>query len=118
MSTKPVLLITGANTGLGFEVIKALCRSSKSYTILLGGRSVQKAEDAAKRAKSEYPDSTSEVIATQIDIEDDNSITKLFEDVSNKYGRLDILINNAGQSLQTTAMISDANRSTRCTIRS
>ena len=97
MASSPVILITGANTGLGFETIKALCRSSNPYTILLGGRSIQKAQDAVQLAKSEIENSPSSLTAIQVDIEDDHSISKAFDEVSTKYGRVDVLINNAGE---------------------
>lgn len=99
MSNSPITLITGANTGIGFETIKALLGSPNTYTILLGGRSIQKAEDAVQLAKTQFPNSTSTLSAIQIDIEDDASISKAFEEVSAKYGRLDVLINNAGMPL-------------------
>lgn len=98
MSSNPVVLITGANTGLGFETIKALWQSPKAYTILLGGRSLEKANAAAKKAQREFSESASVVTAVQVDIEDDNSISQLFKHVEKQYGRLDILINNAGSS--------------------
>lgn len=97
MSTNPIILITGANTGLGFETIKALCRSSKPYTILLGGRSIQKAEDAVQLANSEFPNTQSSLAPIQVDIEEDDSISKAFEDISSTYRRVDVLINNAGE---------------------
>jgi NADP-dependent 3-hydroxy acid dehydrogenase YdfG len=97
MASSPVILITGANTGLGFETIKALYRSSNPYTILLGGRSIQKAQDAIQLAKSEIENSPSRLTAIQVDIEDDHSISKAFDEVSTKYGRVDVLINNAGE---------------------
>lgn len=98
MSSSPVILITGANTGIGFETIKALCRSSNTYTILLGGRSIQKAEDAVQLAKSQFPNCPSSLTAIQVDIEDDASISKAFDEVSTKHRRVDALINNAGKS--------------------
>jgi NAD(P)-dependent dehydrogenase (short-subunit alcohol dehydrogenase family) len=98
MSSSPIVLITGANTGLGFETIKALCRSSNAYTILLGGRSIQKAQEAVQLAKSQFPNCPSNLTAIQVNIEDDVSISKSFEEVSTKYGRVDVLINNAGKS--------------------
>jgi NADP-dependent 3-hydroxy acid dehydrogenase YdfG len=55
MASDPVILITGANTGLGFETVKSLCQSPKAYTILLGGRSIDKANAAAKEAQIEFP---------------------------------------------------------------
>ena len=97
MSSSPILLITGANTGLGFETIKALCRSSIAYTILLGGRSIEKAQGAVQLAQSQFTNCPSTLTAIQIDIESDDSILKAFDEVSAKYGRIDILINNAGK---------------------
>jgi NADP-dependent 3-hydroxy acid dehydrogenase YdfG len=96
MASNSVLFITGANTGLGFETVRSLCQSTKPYTILLGGRSIDKAKAAAKAAQTEFPRSLSKIEIVQIDIEDDQSISQAFEYISTKYGRLDILINNAG----------------------
>lgn len=96
MASNPVILITGANTGLGFETVKALCQSSKAYTILLGGRSLEKANAAAKQAQTEFRTTPSVLAAIQVDIEDDKSISQAFEHVASQYGRLDVLINNAG----------------------
>lgn len=97
MASSTILLITGANTGLGFETVKALCRSSKSYTILLGGRNLDKAKAAAQTAKQEYPDSPSAIAPIQVDVEDDDSISQALDHISSQYGRLDVLINNAGE---------------------
>lgn len=97
MPSSTIVLITGANTGLGLETVKSLCRSSKAYTILLGGRNIEKANAAAKEAREEYPDTASTIEPIQIDIEDDTSIDKAFEAVSSKYGRVDVLLNNAGK---------------------
>ncbi|KIX02716.1 uncharacterized protein Z518_08658 [Rhinocladiella mackenziei CBS 650.93] len=96
MASNPIVLITGANTGLGFETVKALFRSSKKYNVLLGGRSIDKANTAVQEVRAEFPQSSSVVEAVQVDIEDDGSISKFFDHVSSKYGRLDVLINNAG----------------------
>ena len=98
MDQKSIVLITGANTGLGFEMVKALCSSETAYEILLGGRSVAKAEQAAKAVMKEFPSTRSKVWPIQIDIEDDESIQRTFDEVQTKFGRLDALINNAGKS--------------------
>ena len=71
-----MVFITGANTGLGLETVKALIRSSKMYTILLGGRSIEKAESAVRQLREEYSTSNSIVVPIQVDIEDDDSIQK------------------------------------------
>lgn len=97
MPSGTIIFITGANTGLGLETVKSLCRSSSAYTILLGGRSLDKANAAAKEAREEYPDTASTIEPIQIDIEDDESISKAFENVESQYGRVDVLLNNAGE---------------------
>lgn len=97
MSSNEIILITGANTGIGFETVKALFQSPKSYHILLGSRTTSKGEDAIAQLKQEFPESKSTVETVQIDIESDESIGKLYEFVEGKFGRVDVLINNAGE---------------------
>jgi NADP-dependent 3-hydroxy acid dehydrogenase YdfG len=98
MASFPILFITGANTGLGLETVKSLCQSSKGYTIILGGRYLAKAEAAIKEVQNTFPSSASTLEPVQINVEDDNSIETVFNYVTEKYGHLDVLINNAGKT--------------------
>ena len=99
MSSNTIILVTGANTGLGLETVRSLLRSTtKTYTVLLGGRSLDKATAATENVKKEYPQRKSEVVPVQIDIEDDKSIEALRERVDKEWGRVDVLVNNAGKS--------------------
>lgn len=96
MSSSQVILITGANTGLGFQIVRALYGSDKVYEILLGGRSLSKVQAAIKSLTEEFPSSVSKVSPIQVDIEDDDSIQRAFDLVKSQFGRVDVLLNNAG----------------------
>lgn len=100
MDQPSIVLVTGANTGLGFEIVKTLYSSGRAYEILVGGRSLVKAEEAANAIMKEVPSTRSKIWPMQIDIEDDESIQRMFDDVQSKFGRLDTLVNNAGMRTQ------------------
>lgn len=103
MSDKHTVLITGANTGLGLEVVKALYKADEPYEIILGSRSIDKANDAIATVKQETPSSQSNLSALQVDVSSDDSIHKAFEQVQSQHGKLDTLINNAGASFDYSA---------------
>ncbi|KAB5576142.1 putative short chain dehydrogenase [Coniochaeta sp. 2T2.1] len=99
MDAKKVVLVTGGNTGLGYEIVRALCASDVAYEVLLGGRSLVKAEHAIRSLSKEFPTSCTHLRPIQVDLEDDTSINSAFQFVSNSYGKLDALVNNGGCQL-------------------
>ena len=96
MSSKPIIFITGANTGLGFEAVKALCQSNTAYEIIVGSRSAEKGESAISSLKQEVPSTTSTLSTVSVDISSDDSIQKAYDTISSRFNKIDILINNAG----------------------
>ncbi|KFA53857.1 hypothetical protein S40293_01618 [Stachybotrys chartarum IBT 40293] len=93
---KPLILITGANQGLGYATTKILADSGK-YHVILGVRSVDKGEQAIAQLKSENPSvDTSALTPIVVDVQDDASISAAKDVVESKFGHLDILINSAG----------------------
>lgn len=93
-TTGTIVLITGANQGLGLECVKKLAREQPDFHILLGSRSLEKGKQAALTI-SPLAQGTS-VEAIEIDVTDDNSIGAAVGYVEEKYGRVDVLFNNAG----------------------
>ncbi|KAF2000849.1 putative short-chain dehydrogenase [Amniculicola lignicola CBS 123094] len=92
-SGKLVVLITGANSGIGFELAAQLLAKG-TYHVLLGSRSTDKGTTAVKTLESRKLPGTIELIP--IDVTNDNSIEKAANSVEENHGRLDVLINNAG----------------------
>lgn len=99
MSEPEIVLITGGNTGLGFEIVRALSKSERAYNIILAGRSLPKVHEAIKSIQGENPSSRSKLSPLQVDIEQDDSIIKAFEQVQAEFGKVDVLLNNAGKFL-------------------
>ncbi|KAG8163879.1 hypothetical protein KVR01_005797 [Diaporthe batatas] len=94
---KIVVLITGANTGLGFEIAKALFARPNSYHILVGCRGdVSRATHSISKLKQISPNSSSTAEPLSIDITSDESIATAFQQVEQKVGHVDVLVNNAG----------------------
>jgi len=87
-----VIIVTGANSGIGYEAAKEFAR--KGAQTILACRSVDKAQRASKQIRAEIPNAVVEVM--QIDLASQKSIHEFAESFKSKYDRLDILVNNAG----------------------
>ncbi len=87
-----IALITGANSGLGFDTAKALLE--KNAIVILGCRSLEKAEKARERLISQTSYGTIELL--EIDLADLVQVNHAADQVEQKYKKLDLLINNAG----------------------
>src|SRR5258708_40268119 len=90
MTTTAVALVTGANKGLGKEVVRQLARLG--VTVLLGSRNVARGEEAARELLAEgLP-----VSCVELDVTSEASASFVAERIRREHSRLDILINNAG----------------------
>ncbi|KAL2863260.1 uncharacterized protein BJX67DRAFT_265183 [Aspergillus lucknowensis] len=96
MAVPYVVFVTGGNNGIGYEAVKAFYESPKPYHILMGSRSIDRAEAAVKKLNEEVPNSSNTVEIVQLDLVSDESIQKATEQISKSPGRLDALVNNAG----------------------
>ncbi|CAF3376088.1 unnamed protein product [Rotaria sp. Silwood2] len=98
-----IILITGANKGLGFEVVKKLIKESSAPNndlILLGSRDLKRGQDAITKLGS-----PSNVHILQLDTSSPDSIAHATNEIKQKYGgKLDILINNAAILIMKTTV--------------
>lgn len=90
--TGKVIIITGGNSGIGYEAAKEFAR--KGAQIILASRNKNKAKAALSRIQTEIPGSRAEIY--QLDLADLKSIKQFTDTFKKKYNRLDVLLNNAG----------------------
>jgi len=87
-----IALITGANSGIGYEAARAL--AVKGAMVIMACRSQQKGDSAAQNIENEGP--LGEVAVMQLDLADLASVRQFAHDFRSNYDKLDILVNNAG----------------------
>ncbi|XP_077336051.1 carbonyl reductase [NADPH] 1-like [Lithobates pipiens] len=92
MSGVRVALVTGGNKGIGLAIVRALCKQFKG-DVYLTARNTKLGEEAVQELKEKEGLSP---LFHQLDINDLNSIRSLRDFLKDKYGGLDVLINNAG----------------------
>jgi NAD(P)-dependent dehydrogenase (short-subunit alcohol dehydrogenase family) len=85
-------IITGANTGLGFETTRAL--AATGMKVIMACRDLHKAQTAMNLILKEHPDSDIEIML--IDLSKLSSVREFAGYFLNRYDKLDLLINNAG----------------------
>jgi len=89
-SPRQVALITGANKGIGFEITRQL--GCAGMTVLLGARNSTQGETSAAILRGEGID----VYTRPLDLLKEETIFEAAEWIASQYGRLDVLVNNAG----------------------
>src|SRR3984957_15773688 len=92
MDGKKVALVTGANKGIGFESSRQL--GKHGFTVVLAARDEKKIADAAARLQAEGLDADGVVL----DVTKPSSAEAAARWLDERYGRLDVLVNNAGVS--------------------
>jgi len=83
----PIALVTGGGTGIGKAAGIALAQAG--FTVVLAGRRRERLQAAAAEAGSD-------ALALECDVRDPTSVAALFAEIEARFGRLDLLFNNAG----------------------
>jgi len=90
MTTEKIALVTGANKGIGLEIVRQLAKAG--FRVFLTARDRQRGEEASKTLQQ---DGLS-VEFLQLDVADETSIDKLAKELPSQIDHLDVLVNNAG----------------------
>jgi len=86
-----VILVTGANTGIGFELVRLL--AEKKHTVYLAARNEVAGKEAEGRLHAE---GLKNVKFVHLDVTDSTTIDTAREIIEKAEGKLDVLVNNAG----------------------
>lgn len=95
-NVRKVAVVTGANRGIGFEIARQLGR--KEFTVVLASRDTQRGEEAAAKLRAEGL----EAVAARLDVTDAGSAAALADFLRQRFGRVDVLVNNAGSAFDWT----------------
>ncbi|WP_409464970.1 SDR family NAD(P)-dependent oxidoreductase [Amycolatopsis sp. GA6-003] len=98
MSAEKIALVTGANKGVGLATARQL--AERGLTVLLGTRDAEKGASAA----TELAEDGGSVRPVRIDIADAASVREAAALAERDYGRLDVLVNNAGMLIRKPAV--------------
>lgn len=98
---RKIVLITGGNKGIGFELAKQL--AEKNFQVLLGSRSRDKGQNAVSALQKIGYESR----FVELDVDNEESVHNALEYIQQTYGRLDVLINNAGVYLDEGLKLSE-----------
>ncbi|MBA3439975.1 MAG: SDR family oxidoreductase [Pyrinomonadaceae bacterium] len=90
---KRITLVTGANKSIGFEVARQL--AERGDTVLIGARNEERGREAEDKLKAEGFDAH----FVHLDVEDAETHQTAAKFVAEKFGKLDVLVNNAGIAL-------------------
>ena len=90
---KPLAVVTGANRGIGLEVVRQL--AERGYTTILGSRDSAKGEQAAERLRLDN------VVPAPLDVSDDAGVAAFADWLAGVHGRCDVLVNNAAVDYDT-----------------
>ena len=89
-----IAIVTGGSRGIGFATVEAFL--AEGAAVVLCGSRPESAEKAVAQLKEKHPDAKVEGISP--DLSDLESVKAAFAGVAEKYGRIDVLVNNAGVS--------------------
>jgi 3-oxoacyl-[acyl-carrier protein] reductase len=97
-SDRPVALVTGAATGIGRSAAIALAKSD--YNIVIN---YSKSDDAAKITARHAGEAGAKTLLHRCDVSDDAGVRAMLGATEKEFGRLDVLINNAGTTVDVEA---------------
>jgi short-subunit dehydrogenase len=91
---RKVVIITGASSGIGLSCAKEF--ASKGYAVVMAARNIEKLQEIEQQLNAQQQ----EICSVKTDVSREDDCKNLIASVIAKYGRIDVLINNAGISMR------------------
>jgi NAD(P)-dependent dehydrogenase (short-subunit alcohol dehydrogenase family) len=91
---KRIMLVTGANTGIGYDTALFLARANSHNHVIVGARNEQRGLDALKKLQAMKLKGS--LSFQQLDVTSDESIFTAVKEIEANFDKLDVLVNNAG----------------------
>lgn len=105
MSERNVAVVTGANTGIGLGTARGLALLGHDVVLLC--RNADKAEAARGDIAGSVPDADVSVVIADMGVMDD--VRRAAGEIGERFDRLDVLVNNAGMTIRSRELTSEAN---------
>src|SRR4029079_11837776 len=86
-----VAVVTGASKGIGAEIARRLAAEGAAVVV-----NYASSKEGAARVVADIVSSGGKAVAIQADLAKEGDIRRLFDEAGKAYGRLDVLVNNAG----------------------
>jgi NAD(P)-dependent dehydrogenase (short-subunit alcohol dehydrogenase family) len=100
---KKVAIVTGSSKGIGKAIAFAFAKSKEYSAVIINSRKVEEAQQVSKEIKRLGCNS----IAIEADVSKESDCTRLVEETVKRFGRIDVLVNNAG--IQEDLPLTDIN---------
>ncbi len=96
-------LVTGCNSGIGFETASSLCENG--FHLIVHCRTGDKAEATTAKLRTRHPEARMETVA--FDLDDLKAVDRAGQELRSRHEPLDVLINNAGAVFRTRTLTQD-----------
>lgn len=97
---KKIVLVTGGGSGVGRSAALALLKAG--YQVVIAGRRQETLDETLALAVNVDGQDSGCLVSIQSDVSDPDSVEALFAEIKTKFGRIDVLFNNAGVNVPST----------------